>query len=118
MTPLELSIDLGRNDITFLLISLRGGAPGKPAAAAVSTGPAPANQPAGKPAPVRQAAARPAPRPAPAAKPAPAPAQFADVPSTPVPQAGFLGFGNNAAARRLRPAPFAGGSRSRTRARK
>jgi hypothetical protein len=94
MTPLESSIDLNRNDITFLLISLRGGAPGKPNAAAVAAGQAPGNQPGGKPAPVKQAAVRPAPKPAPTAKPAPPPAQFADIPSTPVPQAGFLGFGN------------------------
>ena len=27
MTPLDLSVDLGRNDITFLLLSLRGSTP-------------------------------------------------------------------------------------------
>ena len=25
MTPLELSVDLGRNDISFMLLSMRGG---------------------------------------------------------------------------------------------
>ena len=34
MTPIELSIDLGRNPITFLLLSMRGGEPTGPARAA------------------------------------------------------------------------------------
>ena len=89
LTPTELSVDLGRNDITFLLLSLRSGsgAGGTPAKVANTTAP-PAHA-AAKPAP-----SRPAPRPAPvAAAPRPAPQQYADVPATPVPQAGFLGFG-------------------------
>jgi hypothetical protein len=90
LTPTELSIDLGRNDITFLLLSLRNssGNGGSPPVAA------------GKPVPVRTAAKPPA-RPARtvvAVRPAmpPAPRQYADVPGTPVPQAGFLGFGGAA----------------------
>jgi hypothetical protein len=91
LTPTELSVDLGRNDITFLLLSLRGatgGGPRRPTpvpAAPVAAQAAPA-----RPAP-RPVAVAAAPRPAPA--PAPAPQQYANVPSTPVPQAGFLGFG-------------------------
>ena len=30
MTPIELSIDLGRNDISFMLLSMRGGEDGQP----------------------------------------------------------------------------------------
>jgi hypothetical protein len=86
LTPTELSVDLGRNDITFLLLSLRGASPkGAPPAKQAST---PA-RPAARPAP-----AAPAPRPtAVATVPRPVPQQYADVPATPVPQAGFLGFG-------------------------
>jgi hypothetical protein len=95
MTPLESSIDLNRNDITFLMISLRGSASGDKPAAQASGKPG-ALPPAGK---ARQAEGKvaAAPRPAPTPKSAPAPrsvpAQYANVPSTPVPQAGFLGFG-------------------------
>ena len=38
MTPIELSIDLGRNPITFLLLSMRGGAPAGPPHGALSGG--------------------------------------------------------------------------------
>ena len=40
MSPLDLSVDLGRNDITFLLLSLRNGdmPPGRRAAAQVTDG--------------------------------------------------------------------------------
>lgn len=109
MTPLEESVDLGRNDITFLLLSMRGAdaearrgptAPG--AAPALAT----AAQPAGHAAkPIRLAAAsarlsgsvhavRP---PIDAASPpglAPATVRYSgSQPGDPVPQAGFLGFG-------------------------
>jgi len=88
LTPIELSVDLGRNDITFLLLSQR---------AAAGNGGGPPIE-SGKPVPVKAAAAakpRPAPHPARVvpATPAPAPRQFADVPAAPVPQVGFLGFG-------------------------
>lgn len=86
LTALELAIDLGRNDLTFLLLSMRGASsaapPPAPAPAATRPPPRPA---AAAPAPARVAAA-PAPQP-----PRPRPAN-AD-PGTPVPQAGFLGFG-------------------------
>ena len=95
LTPTELAIDLSRNEITFLLLSLRG-------PSGSSNGP-PAATPPGKTAkaePVRAAAHAPHPAPhgalvATAPRPAPvqAPRQYADTPGTPVPQAGFLGFG-------------------------
>jgi hypothetical protein len=95
MTPLELSVDLGRNDISFLLLSM-GAAEHNPAA--------PPRQEAGKqgrastasarqmleqhaPASSRRAAT-PAPKPAPPR----APALFAGNGGSPNPEAGFLGF--------------------------
>ncbi len=93
MTPLDLSVDLARNDITFLLLSLHAGAipssgPGaKPttAAAAVKLNPAK---------PSAKLAAAPA-RPTAVQVSATAPRPFAGPgdPGTPNPQAGFLGFG-------------------------
>jgi len=105
MTPIDLSVDLGRNDITFLLLSLRNGdtqpnrrapaqsaqtAPGTKQAAA-STKPKLAN--------TRQAVRAPAAPPAKQAAqitPAPpgVPRLFAGDGGTPNPNAGFLGFGN------------------------
>jgi hypothetical protein len=91
LTPTELSIDLSRNDITFLLLSLRGSSgKGVPPAKVAST-PAPPAHPAARPAPSAP------PRPTPVATvPRPVPQQYADVPATPVPQAGFLGFSGTA----------------------
>jgi hypothetical protein len=96
MTPLELSVDLGRNDITFLLLSMRGSgsqSAGREAPSKTGTPPKAqaARQPPSHTAPVRQVAA-----------PAPKPAQtttrqqYADVPGVPAPRAGFLGFGGAA----------------------
>jgi len=105
MTPIDLSVDLGRNDITFLLLSLRNGdlqlnhrasaqtaqtTPGaKPAPAGTKPPPASTRQAARAPAtpPVKQAAQI-----APAAPVAPR--LFAGDGGTPNPSAGFLGFGN------------------------
>lgn len=92
MTPLDLSVDLARNDITFLLLSLRAGIGPTPAPGgktATATGRA-----APKIAAVRQS---PAPTPVSATRPQPAPQQFAGPsnPGTPNPQAGFLGFGGS-----------------------
>jgi hypothetical protein len=84
LTALELAIDLGRNDLTFLLLSMRGASSAPPPAAPAANRPAP-RQAAAAPAPARIAAA-PAPQ---APRPRPANAD----PGTPVPQAGFLGFG-------------------------
>lgn len=109
LTPLELSIDLGRNDISFLLLSLRGAtgstalraAPQQGAAAPdVPVGPTPAQRRAQAAADRReQAAAQRAARAEaaaagrPAAPVAQAPALFAGNGGTPNPQAGFVGFG-------------------------
>jgi hypothetical protein len=94
LTPTELSVDLGRNDITFLLLSQRGASPSGPRPAAVANQAPPAKVAAKA---SSRPPARPAPRPAPAVAAAAPPAvpvrQYADVPATPVPQVGFLGFG-------------------------
>jgi hypothetical protein len=88
MTPMELSVDLGRNDISFLLLSMRGG----------DTGGQPPSKLAAAPPPGKQAKRTP---PAPAhpskvvtAQPAAAqnPRLFAGDGGTPNPNAGFLGF--------------------------
>ena len=89
MTPLELSIDLGRNDISFLLLSMRNGED-------VQGRQAPAKQTAAKPPPTKQAKqASPRP-PSRVAVAAPVPSQTARLFSgdggTPNPNAGFLGF--------------------------
>ncbi len=87
-TSLDLSVDLARNDITFLLLSARGGEPAPGA-----------RQVAGNP--VRQVAVsrltpeRPAAAPR-VASPAPAPVRPAPLstdPGVPNPSSGFLGFG-------------------------
>ena len=111
LTPLDESIDLGRKDITFLLLSLRGADAG-PALRGADAGPGgpvqqaqkapPPDKPARAPAavasrpgrehaPARERAAANAP----ALRPATARTAklFAGDTGTPVPQAGFLGFG-------------------------
>ncbi len=93
LTPIDLSVDLGQNDITFLLLSLRGAdsagsAPPPPGAAKSAKADllaAAKSQP--KPAKTARAAKEIAP-PAPAA-----PKLFANDGGTPLPNAGFLGFG-------------------------
>jgi hypothetical protein len=90
MTPLELSVDLGRNDITFLLLSMRGGTEQPSSSAPAAAEAKPAGQPAKRTAPVQAAVA--ARNPAPAAQPVRHYAAGTD-PGTPNPQAGFLGFG-------------------------
>ena len=88
LTPLELAIDLGRNDITFLLLSMRGASSAAAPPARATTVAAPP-----RPAPPRVAAPASAPIPA-------APRQRnAGAVGTPVPQAGFLGFGGGTAIR-------------------
>jgi hypothetical protein len=95
LAPIDLSVDLGRNDITLLLLSMRGAPSAKP----VSTAAGP-NGSAGKPAkPLPALAARPAtPHMAVATKvvgsdPAVKRQLVSTDPGTPAPQAGFLGFG-------------------------
>lgn len=87
-TSLDLSVDLARNDITFLLLSARGGepAPGARQVAGNSVRQVAANRLT----PERPAAA---PR---VALPAPAPVRPAPLstdPGVPNPSSGFLGFG-------------------------
>ncbi len=92
MTPLELSVDLSRNDITFFLLSMRGtnadhhGQP--PMVATVEKASA---KPAAKR--VALSAKTVAPKPNLVAMPR----QYAGPsdPGTPVPEAGFLGFGRS-----------------------
>ena len=97
-TATELSIDLGRNEITFLLLSMRGAA-GRPLPRNV-TGPSTAAATA-RPAPVARPVAVVVPKPVIAAKPTTPAAQVAarpvvaNNPGTPAPQAGFLGFGRS-----------------------
>jgi len=99
MTPLDQSVDLGRNDITFLLLSLRNGDTKSGHRASAQTGVA------GKPVPAQGAASAKATAPAktkvaaravtkaPAGQAAPvAPRLFAGDGGTPNPAAGFLGF--------------------------
>jgi hypothetical protein len=91
LTPIDLSVDLGRNDITFLLLSLRGAdssagapaVPGKSAKAMLQAAAKADAKQAKSPRAVREAA------PAPPAKPK----LFANDGGAPVPNAGFLGFG-------------------------
>jgi hypothetical protein len=96
MTPMELSIDLGRNDISFLLLSMRGGDDGRnrqpPPATTAATKSPPSRQ-------ARQVSAHPPPVTAakvPASAQQPVPSQTARLFSgdggAPVPNAGFLGF--------------------------
>jgi hypothetical protein len=93
MTPMELSIDLGRNDISFMLLSMRG-ADDKASrqaqtVAATTKAPPPGRQ-------ARQAPTHPVAVRTPSPTQPPAPSQTARLFSgdggTPVPNAGFLGF--------------------------
>jgi hypothetical protein len=91
LTPIDLSVDLGRNDITMLLLSLRG------TTSTARTG-KPSAHVAGADAKTAAAlAVHVVPRPASAKSAAPEPLvrrQFVSTdPGTPAPQVGFLGFG-------------------------
>lgn len=93
LTPLELSVDLGRNEISFLLLSLRGssGFGARPAEATVAPKPPTRAERAAAARAERaqrsQVAARPT-----ADKAPQAPRLFSGDGGTPNPQAGFLGF--------------------------
>ncbi|MDE2514509.1 MAG: hypothetical protein KGL12_00645 [Rhodospirillales bacterium] len=102
MTPVELSVDLSRNDITFMLLSFGAGSanPAAPPLPAPKRG-VPARQVA-RAAPVHVAPVHVAPvhvapsRPAPvraASQPAPTYAELGG--GSPAPSAGFLGFGQH-----------------------
>lgn len=103
MTPVELSVDLGRNDITFLLLSLRGSFGNSATVRSATAAPPPPGAAKAKPAAnaasgkTRKVPAVPPPV-ATASAPAPQPPrQFAGSDGgTPQPQAGFLGFGGSA----------------------
>lgn len=111
MTPLELSVDLSRNDITFMLLSMRGASAGALSAkaavvAAAKQAAAPGAQAPGKPGTAtKQASADKAlikpvkfvEKQTPAKPQVPAPRQYAGSadPGRPDPQAGFLGFGGS-----------------------
>lgn len=91
MTPLELSVDLGRNDISFLLLSMRGGdmprsQPSAPDASSLfASGPRPTPTKAERrTVPVKVAAQ--------ASNADRAPRLFANDGGMPVPTVGFLGF--------------------------
>lgn len=91
MTPMELSVDLGRNDIAFLLLSMRGETP-RSGRSTAQSGEPPANgktvaakATGRKPAPVKVAVTAPN-------RADQAPRLFANDGGTPVPSAGFLGF--------------------------
>ena len=87
-TPLELAVDLGRNDLAFLLLSLRSASTASPSQAAAAPAPRPAVSTA-----ERRVAQRVASRPDPSVPAAATgPRLFAGNGGTPVPQAGFLGF--------------------------
>jgi hypothetical protein len=92
MTPMELSVDLGRNNISFLLLSMRSderqggsGSAARPGPAVAAVQPQPGKRAAVKPAKVAQVA--------PAPQVPMAPRLFANDGGTPNPSAGFLGFG-------------------------
>ncbi|HVY16570.1 MAG TPA: hypothetical protein VHB27_15190 [Rhodopila sp.] len=104
MTPMELSVDLGRNDISFLLLSLRGedgdqaprsagrnAGQGTPVLATgkSSSAPTPVARTRRAPAKASQIIAE---------KPIAAPKLWANDGGAPQPSAGFLGFGSRQAS--------------------
>ena len=104
MTPMELSVDLGRNDISFLLLSMRGEDGGRgsralgretptslPVSKTAQNGKslAPGKPIPGKPGSGKKAQATNVPI---GAKPVATPKLFANDGGTPLPNAGFLGF--------------------------
>lgn len=97
LTPIELAVDLGRNQLSFYLLSLRGGAAGT----TVSGPPAEEKPPsrAERLAALRAERAEKAARQRPVADAAPAAPRtarlFAGNGGAPAPQAGFLGFDAN-----------------------
>ncbi len=98
MTPMELSVDLGRNDISFLLLSMRGEDSGRGSRAIGRD--APAQPPAPKTvAAAKHPSGKPGTRGNPVAattRPATTPKLFANDGGTPLPSAGFLGFNSRA----------------------
>ena len=99
MTPMELSVDLGRNDISFLLMSYRttDTPKGPPSVLAKAGTPVPGGKAtAAKPA---RASVVPVKDVVPAGPPQRTPRLFANDGGAPVPSAGFLGFDSGQAPR-------------------
>ena len=94
LTPIDLSVDLGRSDITFLLLSLRGtdGGAAPPASSRAKPGSARADLQALAKADAKAAKAAKGAREVSPAPPA-SPKLFANDGGAPIPDAGFLGFG-------------------------
>jgi hypothetical protein len=91
MTPVQLSVDLGRNDITFLLLSAGGGEAASSRLAAAHAAPSGAKGARGGK--LTRIAERRTTRPVPAATAPPQnPRLFAGNGGSPIPSAGFLGF--------------------------
>jgi hypothetical protein len=94
MTPMELSVDLGRNDISFLLLSMRGEDTGRGSRAVghdVADG-STRGQARAKTATVANSAARTKATAPVVARSVAKPKMFANDGGTPLPSAGFLGF--------------------------
>ncbi len=90
MTPMELSVDLGRNDISFLLLSMRGEDAGRGSRAVEAHDTTPAGKPKkGQEVTRRGVPAKPVPV---ATRPVATPKLFANDGGAPQPNAGFLGF--------------------------
>jgi hypothetical protein len=105
MTPMELSVDLGRNDISFLLLSMRGedGGRGSRAVGRDSAPPTLAGKTAQGAKPVASARSGPGRAAQTAntiipAKRVTTPKLFANDGGAPVPNAGFLGFDSRSAS--------------------
>lgn len=89
LTALDLAVDLGRNELTFLLLSLREASPGVRTGKAVAATTTPPAAPSRAAKPAGPVAARTV-APTDAAR---TPVRYAADPGTPAPGAGFLGFG-------------------------
>ena len=93
LTPMELSVDLGRNDISFLLLSMRGEDSGRGSRSVGRDGPAgSAPRPQSPRSGTRLKSQPPAPSQATTASRPATPKLFANDGGTPLPSAGFLGF--------------------------
>ena len=94
MTPIDSAIDLGRNDIAFLLLSMRGSGPSSsPPSTAANAAPAtPGKSLRTARGPHRGPVERVASNAAPATPAARTPRLFAGDGGAPAPQVGFLGF--------------------------
>jgi hypothetical protein len=96
MTPMELSVDLGRNDISFLLLSMRGEDAGRGSRTVAQAAPPLKNILPAKRTTVAKSSGPLKPIPV-ATKPMATPKLFANDGGAPQPSAGFLGFGARSA---------------------